>query len=305
MSQARSQHGFTLIELVVTMALGVVVFGATLSVLDLFQNDHRIDQVRNETQDSARTAIDRLARELRNVSAPSVKEAGALEQAKRYSLTFQTINSTPASKGELEGNVTNAMRVRYCLNNSDPDNEILWRETMRWKTETAPPLPTATACPDLNASDWEKTEQLVQHITNRVGGQTRPLYVYGPAGATLPSQITSVEPTIYIDPNPGTQPGETQITSAIYLRNQNRTPIASFTATQVGKHHVYLNASESVDPNGLALSYQWWDNGSQLSTTAQQYETPELKEGSTHTFKLEVKNPGGLSSVSEQQFEVK
>ena len=87
------------------------------------------------------------------------------------------------------------------------------------------------------------------------------------------------------------------------MRNQNRTPVASFTATELGPHIVYLNASESADPNGLALSYRWWDNGSLLSTTSQQYETPALTPGA-HTFKLEVTNPGGLSSVAEQVFQV-
>ena len=304
MSFARAHDGFTAVELVVAMTLGVGLFVATLTVLDVFQNDSRFNLLRNETQDNARVAVDRLARELRNVSAPSVKEAGALEQAKRYSLTFQTINSTPAAKGELEGNVTDAMRVRYCLDNTNPSDEILWRETMHWKTELPPALPTSTACPDLNVFDWDHAEELVTHVTNRIGGQTRPLFVYGPAGASLTSQITAVEPTIYSDLNPGGRPGERLIGTTIYLRNQNRTPVAAFTATELGPQRVYLDASESADPNGLALSYRWWDNGASLNTTSQQYETPPLAKG-THTFKLEVQNPGGLSSVAEKAFEVK
>jgi type II secretory pathway pseudopilin PulG len=305
MNLARAQHGFTVVELLVAMSLAVGLFGVTLGVLDVFQRDNHFNLLRNETQDNARTAIDRLARELRNVSAPSVKEAGALEQAGRYALTFQTINSTPAGKGEIEGNVTNAMRVRYCLDDSNPSDEVLWREIEHWKTELAPALPTSNACPDLNAADWEHTEQIVTNITNRIGGQPRALFVYGPDGASLTSQITSVEPSVYTDLNPGAEPGERLVTTTIYLRNQNRSPLASFAVTEVGKHHVYLNASESVDPNGLALSYRWWDNGTLLSGSSQQYETAELAEGSTHTFKLEVKNPGGLASTAEQVFSVK
>jgi prepilin-type N-terminal cleavage/methylation domain-containing protein len=304
MSLARYQDGFTLIELLVAMTLSMVVFGATLSVLDVFQNDQRFDTLRNETQDNTRVALDRMARELRNVSAPSTQEAGALEQAKRYSLTFQTINSTSTSKNELEQNLTNAMRVRYCLNNSNPQDEVLWREVMHWKSEAAPALPTSTECPDVSPADWEKTERLVEHVTNRIGGQARPLFVYGPSEASLTSQITSVEATVYTDLNPGGRPGERQLTTTIYLRNQNRAPVASFTATEVGKHSVYLNASQSYDPNGLALTYTWWDNGVALKSSAQQYELAEPALG-PHTFRLEVKNPGGLSGIAEQQFEVK
>jgi prepilin-type N-terminal cleavage/methylation domain-containing protein len=301
MSRARANHGFTLIELLVAMTLTVIVFGATLSVLDVFQNDNRYELLRNEVQDNARTSIDRLARELRNVAAPTTLEAGALEQAKRYSLTFQTINSTPTSESEFRENRTNAMRVRYCLNDTNPNNEVLLRETQHWTTKTPPELPISTACPD--AADWGKTEVLVEHITNRIGGQTRELFAYGPPGALLPASITSVEVTVYTDLTPGRKGSERQLTSTIYLRNQNRTPIASFTATQVGTA-VDLNASESVDPNGLALSYKWWDNGTLLKTTAQQYEVKEESPG-VHTFKLEVTNPGGLSASTEKPFEVK
>ena len=302
---ARAHDGFTAVELVVAMTLGVGLFVAALSVLDVFQNDSRFNLLRNETQDNARTAVDRLARELRNVSAPSVKEAGALEQAETYALTFQTINSTPVEKVPLEGNVTDAMRVRYCLNNTNPSDEILWRETTHWTSEKPPELPTSHACPDLNVFDWEHAEELVTHITNRIGGQeVRPLFVYGPSGASLTSQITAVIPTVYTDLNPGGRPGERLIGTTIYLRNQNRTPVASFTATELGPQRVYLDASESADPNGLALSYRWWDNGTSLNTTSQQYETPPLEKG-THTFKLEVQNPGGLASVAEKAFEVK
>jgi hypothetical protein len=301
MSFARAHSGYTVVELLVAMTLGLGLFAGALTILDVFQRDNRFELLRNETQDNARTATDRLAHELRNVSAPSTTEAGALEQAGSYSLTFQTINST-LSKGVL-GNVTNAQRVRYCLNDSNPDNEILWRQVERWESAVAPPLPTSTECPDVDPTDWVQSEQLVAHITNRVGGQTRVLFVYGPSGASLPSEITSVEPTIYTDLNPGGRPGERQLTTTIYLRNQNRSPIAAFTVAEVGKHQVYLNASESVDPNGLALTYHWWDDGTQLGATSQQVETTE-PEG-THTFKLEVKNPGGLTNAAEQVFEVK
>jgi hypothetical protein len=292
-----------LIELVVATALAVVVFGATLTVLDVFQKDNSFEQQLHETQDNARNAIDRVARELRNVAAPSTTEAGALEQAEPYSLTFQTIESSRLPVGE---NLTNATRVRYCLDDSNPTNEILWRQVKHWETKTAPKVPSAASCPDLTASDWDTSAQLVQHVSNRIGGQDRALFAYGPAPATLVSQIISVEPSLFLNLHPGGRPGETQLTTAIYLRNQNRAPVASFTAIQLGtERHVLLNASESADPNGLALTYKWWDGASALPTTAQQYETPPLEKGSTHTVKLEVTNPAGLSAATTQTVTIK
>jgi prepilin-type N-terminal cleavage/methylation domain-containing protein len=302
MTFVRSQQGFTLIEVLVTMALSMVVFGATLSVLDVFQKNNRFDQLRLETQDNARNTIDRLSRELRNVAAPSPSYLGALELAEPNSLTFETIDSTHVWGGE---NSANAIRVRYCLDDSNPSNEVLWREAMSWTGKEAPPLPTTTTCPDLNPSDWNSSTQVVQHLTNRIGGQTtRPLFTYGPTGMSEVSKIVSVEPTIYLDLNPGGHPGETQLTSSVSLRNANRQPTVAFTAVERGKGQIILNASESSDPGGLALTYKWWDNSTLLNTTAQKYETGELTKGSLQTFKLEVTNPGGLSNSAEKTVEI-
>jgi len=317
--RAREESGFGLIELLVAMAIATVVFGATLTALDAFQNNDRLDQQRNEAQDNARNAIDRLARELRNVAAPSTGSAGALEQAvtpaeekegKPSSITFQTISSSP-----LKGaNATNAMRVRYCLDDTTspatPSNEILYRQVQTWETKVAPAIPSATECPDRikegTAEGWTSTTQLANFITNKNGGQSRAPFAYG--GASEVSKIVTVEPTLYLNVNPSQpHPGETQLTSGISLRNANRKPEARFTTTEKNGH-ILLNASESVDPDGLALTYKWTEGtevtgkeeGEQaISSTAQTYETPELEKKS-YTFWLKVTDPGGLTASTKK-----
>lgn len=310
--RAREESGLTLIELLVAMAIATVVFGAVLTALDAFQSNNRFDLLRNEAQDNARNATDRLARELRNVAAPTTGSAGALEQAvtqaeeeaekgKPASVAFQTISSS-AIKGQ---NTTGAMRVRYCLNDSTPSNEILWRQVQTWELKEAPSIPSATPCP---AEGWTSSTQLVQHITNGNGGQKRPPFVYGPAGATEVSKITSVELTLYLDVNPGqSRPGESQLTSSISLRNANRRPIAAFTTTEKNGH-LLLNASESVDPDGLALTYAWTEGKeiagkeegeNKISSTAQTYETGALEKKS-YTFWLRVTDPGGLTASTKK-----
>jgi type II secretory pathway component PulJ len=307
--RALQDQGSTLIELLVAMALAMVVFGATLTALDVFQSNSRVDVLRNETQDNARNTIDRIARELRNVAAPKSEPElpGALEQAESYSVVFQTIDATAAP--EASKNTSNAMRVRYCLNDTVPNNEVLWKQITRWESVKAPepPAPTAT-CPDLVAGHWQSSSRLADHITNRAGGQTRPVFTYGPAGWGEVAQIVTVEPNLYLDLKPGGRPGETQLSSAISLRNANRQPIAAFTATEVNGH-ILLNASESVDPDGLALSYKWSEGASEnetpLPSTAQQYETVLLVPKSTHTFWLKVTDPGGLNTSTKKTVTMK
>lgn len=304
MMGVRDERGFTLIELLVTMAISTVVFGTTLSVLDVFQSNNRFDQLRNENQDTARATIDRLSRQLRNIVARTTSTGivpGALEQAEEYAITFQTIDITKATSGE---NKANAMRVRYCLDDSKPENEILWEEVRRWVTTEAPEPPASTSCPDRTSGDWSTLTQVVQHITNRINGKTRPLFIYSAKEAP---EILSVETDMFININPGqSRPGETELTSGVSLRNANRRPVAEFTATEEGTRRVRLNASASYDPDGLALTYKWWLNGKELPTTAQRYETKEaFTVGSTQKFKLEVTNPGGLSAEHEESVKIK
>ena len=305
MMSLRSDDGFTLIELLVTMAITTIVFGSTLSVLDVFGSNNRFDQLRNENQDTARTTLDRLSRQLRNVIARTTSEGavpGALEQAEPLAITFQTVDTT---KSASTGNPTDAMRVRYCLDHSNPEDEILWEEVKRWP-EKEPGVPSSTACPDRTSSDWDSLTQVVQHITNLNDNHTeqeRPLFTYS---AKETPQILSVNADLYVNINPKqTRPGDSELTSGVSLRNANRRPEAKFIATEEGDRQVHLNASASYDPDGLSLTYKWWDNGVLLPTTSQQYVTEAFTAGTTQKFKLEVKNPGGLSAIAEETVTIK
>ncbi len=300
----QDEHGFTLIEVLVAMGLSAVIFGGTLTAIDTFQRQSQTNNIRNEAQDNARNAVDSLARQLRNVAAPTAGAYGALEQAEPYSIVFQSIDAVEAPKGSA--NASNAMRVRYCLNYSTPSNEVLWRQIKRWTSASPSPAtaPSNTACPDLVSGDWDSSQQLTQYVTNRNGGQTRALFTYGPSGASEVAAITSVEPNIYINVRPAQGSSDSQQTSTISLRNANRDPIASFTATEVNGH-IKLNASESADPDGLALTYKWLEGSTVLPTSSQQYETEQFASKTVHTFTLEVTDPGGLSNSTSHTVTMK
>ena len=282
------------------MAMALVVFGATLSVLEVFQRHNVYAQRRNENQDNARNAMDRIARSLRDVIAPASEFAGALETAGEYSTMFQTVDTSP---GEYGANKRHAMRVRYCLYDKEPSNELLLEQRQRSIEEPLPSAPASVCIPE--ASGWTTTT-LVEHVTNRAGGQKRPLFTYSASEAP---QVVSVEINLYLELAPGQHPGETELMSGVSLRNANRKPVAKFKANFfAGKNEqVVLNASESEDPDGLALTYKWWENGTQLSSTSQIFTVKlcngECEHKLTFHFKLEVVNPGGLTEHAEETVE--
>jgi len=296
MKRTREQSGFALVEMVVSITLMLIVFGAVMGALEVFQRQSHNDQLRNEAQDNARTVIDRLSHELRNVASPSAGSAGALEKAGPYDLVFETVNPKTVFGGQ---NATNQMRVRYCLDASTPSNETLWREWQTWTSVAAPAMPDTSSCP---GTAWgTNTYAVVRNVTNLNGGLNRALFAYGPAGAATTAQIRSVQVDLFVNPSPGNQPGETELTSGIFLRNSLAPPVASFAVSQVNGS-VQLNGSGSTDPNGQTLSYQWFVDGSATGGTTQQYQFQPgaFASGSTHTFMLTVTNTGGLSNSASQ-----
>ena len=295
MTRISQESGFSLIELLVGITLSLIVFGGVLTLLDTFQSDAQIGQSRNENQDNARSAIDRLSRNLRNVAAPSAGSAGALEQGGPYDIVFQTVASDQTFGGQ---NASNQERVRYCLDASNPSNENLWLQTQTWTTSSAPAIPDISNCP---SSSWPTQYQIASHITNLIDAQNpRPLLTYAPLSANSTAQINGVETDLFLDPNPGKRPGETEIKTTVFLRNSNAPPTSSFTVSQVNGH-VMLDGSGSSDPNGQALSYQWSVDGSSINgATTQQYDAGSYTSGSNHTFALMVTDPGGLTTTSQQ-----
>src|SRR5947209_19272077 len=165
MTPMSQESGFSLIELLVGITLALIVFGGVLTLLDTFQSDARIRQARNENQDNARSAVDRLSRNLRNVAAPSAGAAGALEKGGPYDVVFQTVASDQTFGGQ---NTSNQERVRYCLDASNPSSENLWLQTQTWTTSSAPAIPDTSTCP---SNAWPAKYQIASRITNLIDTQ--------------------------------------------------------------------------------------------------------------------------------------
>jgi prepilin-type N-terminal cleavage/methylation domain-containing protein len=300
MRVAREQSGFTLVELLTAMALMILVLGATLSALEVFGNTAARDQTLLQAQDSARLGLDRIARELLNATAHTSTtgastQPSAVLRADPWDLIMLTVN--PASPGGGNQNALNLMRVRYCLSTS---TSTLYRQWQTWTTATAPAMVTDTACP---SSNWGANNKSVV-ATDIVNGTSRRLFTYNngdaaDVGSTPPAleDIASVRMALWVDPNPGKAPAETQLATGVFLRNKNRRPLADCTAAPTGDRYVSLNGSRSSDPEGSLMSFGWADGTTPVPGAGPlvKYQAPTT---GTHTFTVTVTDPGGLTSTA-------
>jgi prepilin-type N-terminal cleavage/methylation domain-containing protein len=222
------ERGVTLVELMVVIVLSGIVMGATLTTFTQFERTTGVNQRQNDAQEQVRVGLAGVARELRNLASPTDQLPEAVRRADDQDLVFQSVSSSATR------------RVRYCLN---PSGGRIWRQV-----QFEPFSDPSTSCPD---SAWGSERTSVEHVSNG----TRPVFAYN---ATELDAITEITTSLWVDVNPGKKPGESTLQTSIFLRNQNRAPIAQFTAT-VGGSGVVLNASGSVDPESKALTYYWYD----------------------------------------------
>lgn len=292
MRRAGKEEGFALTELLVAMAIFIVVISATLLVFDQFQLTNVRNQQRNDAQQAARTSLDQVARDLRNLASPTAGQPQAIDRATAYDLVFQNVDASGPNTG---ANTANVRRVRYCLDTTNPSAETLWAQIQTWTTASVPALPSTSSCPD-PAAGWTGRQVMASKVVNEVGGQNRPVFAYNASTATA---ITAIRGTLYVDVNPGHKPGETTLGTGVFLRNQNRAPTSAFTATATGNRHVLLNGSLSSDPEGQPLTYKWYDGSTQVGAgITYDYQAPAT---GSRTFTLKVFDPANLEGDSQAQ----
>ena len=233
----------TLIEVLMASVLMIVVLGATLTTFNNFERNVKTNEQQNEAQDQARRAMDLMARDLRNLASPTPNLPLAVDRREALDLIFQSEGKEKPA-GSL--NAQNTTRVRYCVNTVQ---ERLYRQTQAWTSALPPVMPGDTACP---GPSWARTVAVADEIVN----EARPLFTYN---AVDRAAITEVSARVFVDVDPERRPGEVALQSSVFLRNQNRAPTASFSWASMPGGNVFLNASESTDPEEKALGFEWWD----------------------------------------------
>lgn len=310
MRTLRGEEGFSLIELLVAMALATVVFGATLTALETYTHIWTGATQQLDAQDQARLGIDRIVRQLRNIVSP-LTTPKLLERATPYDIVFQTVGAP------LGSNTTGAERVRYCIppdtSAGSPKEEVLNEEVQKWSTASPPTSPWTSdptqtiPCPDTTLPSGVSNSVIVQnYVTNRYRGADRPAFTFnnGTAPSDL-SQVYTVQIDLFVNSTPTNATAETELRSGAFLRNQPRSPVASFTYTPTEQGGVLLNGATSYSPDGLDLTYSWacgtgpCPDSSAL--TDSQSGLVDWKPGAgTYNIQLTVTDQTGLTDTSTE-----
>lgn len=289
MRDERGEAG--LVQLLLAMAMSLAVLGATLSIFTGSERVNRETNSRNDSQEAARRGLDQVARDLRNLASPTPEQPEAVDLAGPYDIVFETVDPIGPN---LADNGANVERVRYCLGGTAAAG-VLYRQEQRWTTATPPGLPSTTACPS-SVPAWSTRDEIAWGITNARDSLDRPLFGYN---AEEKTDITVIHAQLYLDADPLRGPGETSLSSGVFLRNQNRRPIPEFTTATSVPGSIVLNGSTSQDPEGEPLQYAWYDAGVLKGTGIRfDYQVPS---GSTHTVVLKVYDPAGLQGISSAQ----
>jgi type II secretory pathway pseudopilin PulG len=304
----RREGGFTLVELMLVCFISLIVFGATLTAWTSLYRSNRSVEQQSDNAESARVALDRAARQLRNLANPTVNAITTIKLADDYDFVFQT--SDP-----------NKTWVRYCLDTTGPNGATLWESEN--KSDVSGML---TGCPN---TSWASYTAVAHGVTNQLGGLDRNVFTYEcsvnapttcPASASEYSKITNVGMHLWVDSNVSDNVSELHVGSGVFLRNQNESPIAAVSTPQKlsasGLPRWILNGSGSSDPEGRTLEYFWFDDAPPSATEIA--STPCTQEfagtdwrgvtyikkflssdvGQTKTFYLLVRDPGCLTSLS-------
>ena len=269
MRALRKEHGFTLIEALVAMGLAIVVFGATLTILDVYMRQSNGVTQRFDAQNQARVAVDRIIRQLRNVASP-LSTPKLLERATPYDLVFQTIGTSSST------NPSGTERVRYCIpqdtTSGSASHEELIVQTQTFATASNDPWssdPTVTIpCPDTtfvpSVSGQPQYTVLANSVVNRykqVANDFAFNYNDGLDGNYVTSNdipnISTIQLSLWVNPTPTLAGATTELQSSAYLRNKQHAPVANFTPYYLGNGSVILNGGTSYSPDGEQLSYAW------------------------------------------------
>ncbi len=284
------QSGFSLTELLVSIVIAMIIFGAATTTWVSFIKVSTKSEQQTKAQDVARSTVERLSTHLRNAMTTSASSAAIHSSSNGFDLVFVT--SLPDTTTTTT-NPRGLTHVRYCLENKgSKKDDRLFFQTAPYSAASSNP-PSTLLCPD---SAWSTKQVFSDHYVNRAEPGTPAFFTYETDGATPPS-ITHVALHPIVDWAYGSGPDPVELKSTVSLRNLNRAPTASLSCQGLSNGHAVCDGSASTDPDGEQLTYSWKLGSTTLSgeSTSRLDKFPLAK--GTYSISLTVTDAAGVTST--------
>jgi len=288
-----------LTETLIAILLSSIVLGAATTFLGGVANVNGAVDRHVTSADTARTAMETMAQQLRNAGAP----AGNLRTiygANTYDVQFYE----PSASANLTNNSRGLMWVRYCLDTTTVTNEKLWMQTNPYDSVSNSVPPSTSTCP---SSAWATQQRIAQGLLNAATSSS----VTGCAATTTPLFTQTVDAqggvrdlSIRLVAQCEANRTPTTLASSVQFRNYKASPNVTVTCTGQN-YHAICDASRSTDSDGEALTYKWqiaccssdsytsftesWEAGQ----TGYSFDHGSLTSGKTYKVIVEVTDASG------------
>lgn len=121
----RSASGFSLIEMMVAMALGVLVLGAAIAVFQTNQRTYRANEGLSRIQESARVAYEMMTRDIRSAGSSACSNEALVMGTDDISLSFRA----PLTGSATELTVTSADDLSYRVESATASSVTLTEDS--------------------------------------------------------------------------------------------------------------------------------------------------------------------------------
>ena len=257
----RGEAGFTLVELLVAMAISLVVTFAVLMTLDTFSKNAAQQTRVTDANDQVRVVMDRIVADLR--------QAATIEVARRNNLVYTVTDSA-----------TRTRRERICRDSSG----VLWRSSVATSSPPLVPIAAGATCPSAGSTK----------ITTLASANTgsNPMFRYDSA---TPARVRSIGITLALDAGNAGRTDVSTLRASAFVRSRGETTSAvgddDLTATCNSAGQPTLTLSSTVGP--LDVQYTDIDGNSLGTADAGSHLT---LSGASGTILANVTSSAGLVS---------
>jgi len=161
-----SAHGFTLIELMIAMILGLVIIGGTVSIFIANQQAFRVQDALEETLDSGRMAFEIIARDVRAAGNSACPNSGIVTNVLKNTNNANWFNAprglSVLGYDDYSGNGTNqGLPIDTTIKRKPGTDALLVNRSVGANVSIIGEMPTTSANIDTNGTDPLKVNQVV------------------------------------------------------------------------------------------------------------------------------------------------